>query len=481
MEDPFNLAPPVFQINQKDNRQKPPKRWGWFAGVSAVVLSVAAIISIGLSRQQISADTTSYDYSVKISFTNVTSDIKNGDNFSAAVQVTNGGTSSISDGYLLVSATGADVASTIKLSDLQEGESGFLRSLTDSEKKKFDTTSAKGFYWYVGDLNAKQTKSQQIVGTATGINIKIEAKMFSAQIVKSPCGFLNLATCEEQASSQQIGYEATSITAEEVAKISLRSGYNFITLPYILTPVDAKNMLNSLKDRYAYYYDPQSAGYLNLYQDESVNYIKPGYGFWLYSSTDQEVELPSNKSETNSNDNYTVNLSIGWNHLGNPFIKRIIVSADEILVSELSDDGTATGVTYSLKSAVDAGVISQPYVVKSKNFTDSSGVQSDLTKILEWKTLGYGSTLDPFVGFLIKSEKKVAITFPGKDIVAPGDALTDAEKSLISNWIEENGLNEYGDPSGTVYSGGAPLDSNGNTVNRYDYILQKNPSRPWNN
>lgn len=480
MEDPFNLAPPVFQIGREDKAQKTPKKWGIIAGASLGVFLVGALLVFAYSRSQISADSLDYNYTTKISFANIPDEVKNGESLSISVKITNQGANQIKNAYLLVSGTGADLVSTVKLSSLDENQPGYLRSLNESEKEKFDNGSAKGFYWYIGDLGSKQTKSQQIVGSATGLNIRLEAKMFSAQSVESSCGFLNLSKCENQTSNQQIGYEATNITVQEVAKINLRSGYNFVSLPYTLTPVDATNVLNSLKNHYAYYFDPTTASYLSLYEEKNIDFIKPGYGFWLYSSTDQEVELPSNKSETNSNDNYTVNLATGWNHLGNPFTKRITMSASKILVSELSDDGTATGTTYSLKEAVDTGIISQPYIVKSKNFVDSSGVSSDLTKILEWKTLGYESTIDPFVGFLIKAEKKVTITFPGKEIVAPGDLLSDTEKSSIANWIEENNLNEYGDPSGTIYSGGTPQDTNGNTINRYDYIISKNPKRPWN-
>ena len=483
MEDPFDLSPPVFRKSQDSKEPRAPRRWGSIVAVislGVVVFGLGALLLFAASRPQISADSLQYNFSTKVAFSNIPQELKTSDEFSASVSVTNQGDNPIKSGYLLVSATGADITSTIKLTDLKEGQEGYLRNLNESEKKRFENGVGSGFYWYIGDLGSKQTKSQQIVGKATGLKVRLETKVITASSVKSSCGFLNLSTCESQTGDQQIGYEAVDIGVKEVAKISLRSGYNFVSLPYLLTSVDATNLLSLLKDHYAYYFKPDTAEYLNLYQGENVNYIKPGSGIWIYSGNDQEVNLPANKSETNSNDNYTMNLAIGWNHLGNPFAKRIIMSADKIQIREVSDDGSPTGTIYSLKGAVSANIVSQPYVVKSKNFTDSSGNQSDLTKILEWKILGYESTMDPFVGFLMKAEKKVIITFPGRNIIAPGDLLSDDEKTRIASWIGENGFNEFGESLSTVYSGGVPQDKNGNPINRYDYILNKNPQRPWN-
>ncbi|PIT89225.1 MAG: hypothetical protein COU27_01445 [Candidatus Levybacteria bacterium CG10_big_fil_rev_8_21_14_0_10_36_7] len=60
--------------------------------------------------------------------------------------------------------------------------------------------------------------------------------------------------------------------------------------------------------------------------------------------------------------------------------------------------------------------------------------------------------------------------------------ISDAEKKLIDNWILKNNLNEFGDPKDTMYAGGTPLfdERTGKTIDKYDYILQKHPDRPWN-
>lgn len=55
------------------------------------------------------------------------------------------------------------------------------------------------------------------------------------------------------------------------------------------------------------------------------------------------------------------------------------------------------------------------------------------------------------------------------------------EKQRIEAWIVENGLNQYGDPEDTVYTGGTPLfnEMTGKTLDKYEYILKNNPDRPW--
>jgi len=480
MEDPFDLsAPSIFRKN-RENGQKKPKNWGIVAGVFFGIVLFGSIVIFSLSREQISADDNSLTALAKVDFYNLPTNLKSGEDFSLTVSVSNKGSQNIKNSYLLVKTTGGQTQKTIKLTDLNEGQEGYLRNLNESDKKLFESGASEGFYWYIGTLDSGQTKSQQIIGTAGGLKVRIEGKMVVDNNIEYACGFLNLSTCRTSGKQNQIGYEAIDLSVKENSKVNLQAGYNFVSLPYLLSPVDTKNLLDLLKNKYARYFKPDSAEYLDLYQSDNVDYIKPGAGFWLYSDSPQEIELPENKSETNSNDNYTINLSIGWNHIGNPFTKRITLSPDKILLTELLEDNTSSGTVYSLKTAIDNGDLSQAYVLKTQNFTDSSGNQSDLTKLFKWQALPLESTLDPFVGVLIKSEKKYTMTFPGKNIIAPGDLLTDEEKSKISTWITKNGLNEYGDASGTIYSGGVPLDKNGSAQNRYDYILSKNPDRPWN-
>ncbi|KKQ74575.1 MAG: hypothetical protein US94_C0002G0035 [Berkelbacteria bacterium GW2011_GWB1_38_5] len=56
------------------------------------------------------------------------------------------------------------------------------------------------------------------------------------------------------------------------------------------------------------------------------------------------------------------------------------------------------------------------------------------------------------------------------------------ENRKIEAWIKTNNLNQYGDLENTAYSGGTPLFNpvTGKTTDRYDYIKNMHPNKPWN-
>ncbi len=56
--------------------------------------------------------------------------------------------------------------------------------------------------------------------------------------------------------------------------------------------------------------------------------------------------------------------------------------------------------------------------------------------------------------------------------------LTSHEKSVIDRWLDDNGLNSYGDPEGTTYLGTSPLfdEFSGEFVDRYHFVLWKHPT-----
>lgn len=73
-------------------------------------------------------------------------------------------------------------------------------------------------------------------------------------------------------------------------------------------------------------------------------------------------------------------------------------------------------------------------------------------------------------------------TGPKCEFICPLNELSENEKNKIEAWITENQLNIYGDPKDTGYAGGTPLfdESTGETKDRFKYILEKHPDRPWN-
>jgi hypothetical protein len=55
--------------------------------------------------------------------------------------------------------------------------------------------------------------------------------------------------------------------------------------------------------------------------------------------------------------------------------------------------------------------------------------------------------------------------------------IDEETKRRIDQRIRERGLNDYGDPQGTVYAGGTPLfnEMTGQRLDRYAYIMKKHP------
>jgi len=81
------------------------------------------------------------------------------------------------------------------------------------------------------------------------------------------------------------------------------------------------------------------------------------------------------------------------------------------------------------------------------------------------------STSSP--SFLNVEEKKDQEELKETD---PGN-LSKEIKQNIDEWLESEGLNRYGDPEGTYYTGGTPLfdESSGVAIERYEYILFRIP------
>ena len=485
MRDPFALLPVAPEFEKKEESRKTPKKLYWIIGVLAGLVLLFAVIYF-LKFSTVTADVAQNGYNSSIEISGLPKDVKSGDEISITISVSNKTNKNIPTGYVLVASQGANLSGTIDLvQNLSESEVGFLRGLNPTEIALFPSDETPGFYWNIGPLSSEQTKSQQVKAVISGTvtnDFKIDAKYYLPKYEKVSCGALGLKSCEKITGQTQIGYESFQQKLSDQARLKLRSGYNYISLPYIFSPGSVKEFLSSLKDKWAYYYNSETAAYVDLNQNENANLIKPGVGFWIFDSAGGEYSLPETRVETNINDNYTVNLNTGWNQIGNPYAKRIVLSGEKILVREIADDGSQTGNVYSLKSAIDNKIFSVPYIVTYKAFTNSSATVSDMSNLLEYQVLPLESTLNPFSGLTINSTKKVALIFPGSNIIAPGDLLTAEDKSNIESWIVENGLNQYGDSQDTVYTGGSPLtdSTTGASIDRFDYIISKHPNRPWN-
>lgn len=69
------------------------------------------------------------------------------------------------------------------------------------------------------------------------------------------------------------------------------------------------------------------------------------------------------------------------------------------------------------------------------------------------------------------------------DTPPPPTKASSSELKRIDVWIKTNNLNKYGEPTGTKYKNGEPLYKGNQKIftNRFHYIIVKHPDRPWNN
>ena len=57
----------------------------------------------------------------------------------------------------------------------------------------------------------------------------------------------------------------------------------------------------------------------------------------------------------------------------------------------------------------------------------------------------------------------------------------DRQLEVIDTWLRTHELNNYGDPEGSMYTGGNPLfdEQTGESIGRLNYLLEKFPDKPW--
>lgn len=482
MRDPFALTPVASQeIKPQQPKSKLPRKFYIILGVIISLVVVAFVVVIFMLRKSVSADVVSTNYSISTKI-DLSQDKKytSGDNLSTSLTV-----SSIKgnvNSYALIYGLGIDLTPTLSLSSgLGQDQVGYIRKITSNESEGFSEKGGNGIYLNVGEIGEGQAKSFPIRLTMFGgasSDVQIIIKVFNRVSLTSPCGTLKLKTCQN-INDVQIGMDSFKYRLSNQAKVVLKPGYNFISLPYILSLDGTKTFINSISSHWAYYFKTDTGEFLDLKNEANLAYVKPGNGFWVYSEKGEEITLPESRAEIGADESFSIPLNIGWNYVGNPFTKTIILSANQILFREMADDGTPTGAIYSLKSAVDNSVLSLPYIMTAKSLTDSSGQLTDLSKLMEWKILPLESNVKPFIGVIIQSQKKGSLILSGKDIITACGKITDDEWRKIQNWLGQNGLNQYGDPQGTVYSQGTPVDAAGQIQDQCDYIVKNHPDRPW--
>lgn len=76
--------------------------------------------------------------------------------------------------------------------------------------------------------------------------------------------------------------------------------------------------------------------------------------------------------------------------------------------------------------------------------------------------------------------RRVLPSVPAAPTQAPANDAS-ANLAKADAWLTAQQLNQYGDPTDTVYPGGTPLfnEATGQSMDRYEYLKAKFPNEPW--
>ena len=157
----------------------------------------------------------------------------------------------------------------------------------------------------------------------------------------------------------------TSGLVKLISPITLRKGYNLISLPLLPVPNERESLFAASVGSHVALYRWYSA-YPGLtppqyYSEDSV---LPGLGYFLYSPVDG-INLFIDGVRVESPE-YGMELQAGWNMVGTPYDNKI-------LMKDISVRDTATGVEKPLIEAIRSGLIGNTlYYLKEGNYDFTS-------------------------------------------------------------------------------------------------------------
>lgn len=156
-------------------------------------------------------------------------------------------------------------------------------------------------------------------------------------------------TSDQTTATQESKTQEETTAASNKVLIPIVKGWNFKTVPFILSPNKGQTVFSRLSSGDAYYLDAAKQSYISFLESGEVS---PGQGLALRSESGEVLELVVNAAtavdETRS---FIVPLKTGWNLVGNPFNK-------DITWNPTLDTGSQK---LSLEKAIEQNVVSKTY------------------------------------------------------------------------------------------------------------------------
>jgi hypothetical protein len=176
------------------------------------------------------------------------------------------------------------------------------------------------------------------------------------------------------------------------------SGLEMVSIPYAFTNNDAEHVFQSLGGLQPgqlgtlIRWDPVSLMY-RWFPDPFVTNIQLGLGYWLLNRAGVQIVLPSDATPLPLTNPVTVDLTKGWNQIGDPFVLPMRFDSMDVI--------TSRGAQISMIQAISQGLL-QATVFAYDPVARQYVWTGDLSKI----------RLDPFVGYWILAYDNISLVMP---------------------------------------------------------------------
>ena len=334
-------------------------------------------------------------------------------------------------------------------------------------------SAQQGLVWQPNSVNPNKTTSVQIVGTgvidsdkSSAINIKV----YELKETSKRCGFLWLKKCNVTVKESLLNQTQKNMSMESSARASdsllLNKGYNLITLPIVSNDTYYASFWEQFTQPISWHLG--AGTWLDTTQQANYQYLKPGKGIWLYHPDGGEIKLPKGTA-VNSEGEYDIKLTQGWNQIGNPYKYRVKLDGEQIVVKRTGKE------SLTLSGATASGIITKILAYGSAQTAGSSVANAAYFDLVIGRFLPEGS------GFFIYTTEDATMAWPGKKIFAPGELISSSEKSKIIAWINRNGLDVCGnEPTSNIENNPLWDSETGAVLDQFDCILLQHPDQPWN-
>lgn len=328
--------------------------------------------------------------------------------------------------------------------------------------------------WRPSQIAKGKSISLDFIGLPTlssGETGKVKAIVYQLNEEGKRCKFLWLAKCNIHISENKLAETEASevVTAVNQRRdaVTLGKGFNLVSLPVTINTATAGRFWSQFTTPLGWHLDSATQAWHNTTESQYYADLKPGNGMWLYHPDGGEILIPDGDA-VNSDANFELKLSTGWNQIGNPYKYRIKLDGDRILVKRSGKD------TITLGGVAEEGVVTKLLGVAGAE-SGAAGSEPTYVELVMGRYLPIGS------GFFINTTEAMTLVFPGKTIFAPGELISAVEKAKIISWINSNGLDVCGnEPSSDISSNPLRDDQTGEVLDQFDCVLIKHPDRPWN-